>query len=224
MLNEMPWLVMSNQPWRMRWMRHWSREDPDGDLLAGTGVEAPKDLFASTYPCAFDRRRVEAIEADLEERLKNVQHEGLHERARGGSRLQDACTRALSGLVDLELWTAVARWSAHHRCVPPTLETTGSGIAMVEGRHLLLGVDPDPVTYGVGSIAKVEDQQSIALLSGANSGGKTTLLETLAMVALLGPRGITCPSPLRSCGPDGGDPSARQGPSGPNRQGRWNGP
>ena len=165
-------------------------------FLAGTGVEAPKDLFASTYPCAFDRRRVEAIEADLEERLKNVQHEGLHERARVGSRLQDACTRALSGLVDLELWTAVARWSAHHRCVPPTLEATGSGIAMVEGRHLLLGVDPDPVTYGVGSIAKIEDQQSIALLSGANSGGKTTLLETLAMVALLAHAGL--PVPARS--------------------------
>ena len=68
---------------------------------------------------------------------------------------------------------------------------------MVEGRHLLLGVDPDPVTYGVGSIAKIEDQQSIALLSGANSGGKTTLLETLsAMVALLAHAGL--PVPARS--------------------------
>ena len=65
---------------------------------------------------------------------------------------------------------------------------------MDEGRHVLLGVDPDPVTYGLGSAAIKGDQQSLALLTGANSGGKTTLLECMAYACILAHMGLPVPA------------------------------
>jgi dsDNA-specific endonuclease/ATPase MutS2 len=63
-----------------------------------------------------------------------------------------------------------------------------------EGRHILLGVVPDPVTYGLGQAAIRADQQSLALLTGANSGGKTTLLECLAYASILAHMGLPVPA------------------------------
>ena len=64
----------------------------------------------------------------------------------------------------------------------------------VEGRHPLLGIEPDPVTYGVGRSAEKGDQQSVALLTGANSGGKTTLLELLGFACILAHMGLPVPA------------------------------
>ena len=73
-------------------------------------------------------------------------------------------------------------------------ELVDHGIWLDEGRHILLGVVPDPVTYGLGRAAIRADQQSLALLTGANSGGKTTLLECLAYASILAHMGLPVPA------------------------------
>jgi dsDNA-specific endonuclease/ATPase MutS2 len=73
-------------------------------------------------------------------------------------------------------------------------ELVDHGIWLDEGRHILLGVVPDPVTYGLGQAAIRADQQSLALLTGANSGGKTTLLECLAYASILAHMGLPVPA------------------------------
>jgi dsDNA-specific endonuclease/ATPase MutS2 len=50
------------------------------------------------------------------------------------------------------------------------------------------------VTYGLGQAAIRADQQSLALLTGANSGGKTTLLECLAYASILAHMGLPVPA------------------------------
>ena len=73
-------------------------------------------------------------------------------------------------------------------------ELVEHGIWLDGGRHVLLGVEPDPVTYGLGEAAATGDQQSLALLTGANSGGKTTLLECLAHACILAHMGLPVPA------------------------------
>tara|TARA_B100000989_G_scaffold263941_1_gene216098 strand:- start:415 stop:1107 length:693 start_codon:yes stop_codon:yes gene_type:complete len=68
------------------------------------------------------------------------------------------------------------------------------GIWVKNGRHLLLGIEPDAVTYGIGKAAQAGDRQSLALLTGANSGGKTTLLELLAHTCILAHMGLPVPA------------------------------
>ena len=73
-------------------------------------------------------------------------------------------------------------------------ELVGHGMWLEGGRHVLLGMEPDPVTYGLGQAAINGDQQSLALLTGANSGGKTTLLECLAYACILGHMSLPVPA------------------------------
>ena len=41
---------------------------------------------------------------------------------------------------------------------------------------------------------KLNEEENIALLTGANSGGKTTLLETISQIAILGQMGLPVPA------------------------------
>ena len=69
-------------------------------------------------------------------------------------------------------------------------------IGFSEGRNLFLD-DPEPVSYSVGPTGFVGSTERTAILSGVNSGGKTTLVELLAQVAILAHMGF--PVPATSC-------------------------
>ena len=59
------------------------------------------------------------------------------------------------------------------------------GIWIDQGRHILLGIEADPVTYGLGMAAPKDDQQQLALLTGANSVEKQLSLSFLLTPAYL---------------------------------------
>ena len=72
------------------------------------------------------------------------------------------------------------------------------GLAVVGARNLGLldaGVDPQPITYAVGEHGlDAPAGERVTVLTGANSGGKTTLLETLCAVAVLAHMGLPVPA------------------------------
>ena len=74
----------------------------------------------------------------------------------------------------------------------------GDGLAVVGARNLGLldtGVEPQPVTYAVGEHGlDAPAGERVTVLTGANSGGKTTLLETLCTVAILAHMGLPVPA------------------------------
>jgi len=82
-----------------------------------------------------------------------------------------------------------------------------AAVSVVNARNLTLaardGELVQPVTYGLGEhgITSVPDgvnavpgEQRVAVLTGANSGGKTTLLETLCQIVLLATMGLPVPA------------------------------
>lgn len=69
-------------------------------------------------------------------------------------------------------------------------------IGFSEGRNLFLG-DPEAVSYSVGLTGLVEPSERTAILSGVNSGGKTTLIELVAQIVILAQMGL--PVPAASC-------------------------
>ncbi len=80
------------------------------------------------------------------------------------------------------------------------------GLAVRQARNLLLDETVQPVTYGVGTHS-IDDNSltppsgdRVAVLTGANSGGKTTLLETLCQVALLASMGLPVPAAAAEVG------------------------
>ncbi|NHN60427.1 MULTISPECIES: endonuclease MutS2 [Halorussus] len=90
--------------------------------------------------------------------------------------------------LELDVELAVARFAEDFDCVMPEFEPEGSGFAIEGGRSPLLDVDfesVEPVDY---------DVSGVALLSGVNSGGKTSTLDLVALVAILAHMGLPVPA------------------------------
>ena len=161
-------------------------------FLEPAHLRCPFDLFTDAWPAKIDRRTIDGIDAALESKLKAEKTDHLVNLARQLGPMKAHCEQAVSRLIEVDQWLSIARWARHDRCVMP--ELVDHGLWLDEGRHVLLGVDPDPVTYGLGSAAIKGDQQSLALLTGANSGGKTTLLECMAYACILAHMGLPVPA------------------------------
>ncbi len=163
-------------------------------FLQNTSVRIPFDWIESDYPCIVSRSAVEDIEGQLENAIESTKNNDLLQNAKIAQELKEPCKAAISGLIEIEMWLTVARWAIHNKCIMPVLSTKKSGFEITDGRHLLLDCLPTPISYGLGSLAPEGDRQPLSLLSGANSGGKTTLLETIAMIALLAHSGLPVPA------------------------------
>ncbi len=163
-------------------------------FLQNTSVRIPFDWIESDYPCIVSRKAVEDIEAQLENAIESTKNNDLLQNAKIAQELINPCKAAISGFIEIEMWLTVARWAIHNRCIMPELVSKKSGFEIIDGRHLLLDCPPTPISYGLGSVASQGDRQPLSLLSGANSGGKTTLLETIAMIALLAHSGLPVPA------------------------------
>ena len=153
-------------------------------FLEPASLRCPFDVFTDAWPAKIDRQTIDGIDAALESKLKAEKTDHLVNLARQLGPLKAHCEQAVRRMIEADQWLSIARWAKHDRCVMP--ELVDHGVWLDNGRHILLGLDPDPVTYGLGDAAVDGDQQSLALLTGANSGGKTTLLECMAFACILG--------------------------------------
>tara|TARA_B110000305_G_scaffold76792_1_gene86260 strand:- start:2871 stop:4862 length:1992 start_codon:yes stop_codon:yes gene_type:complete len=162
------------------------------EMLEGTGVRCPYDIFSSQWPAKVNRKTIDEIDHALETKLKTGEIEHMLVLAKKLGPLRERCEEAVRSLIGFDQWVCIALWAIDRECVLPDL--VEHGIYIEQGRHLLLGCTPDPVTYGLGYAGDKEDQQSLALLTGANSGGKTTLLELLAHTCILAHMGLPVPA------------------------------
>ena len=169
-----------------------SATDELANLLSEVGVRCPRTIFKSEWPTKVDRTTLDAIDSQLEELWKTTQSDRLISLARRLAPLKSKCENSLRKLVELDQWLTIGRWARSVNAVMP--EISEHGIAIKEGRHLLIDGVPDPVDYGLGNCADAQDRQSIALLTGANSGGKTTMLELLAHCTILAHMGLPVPA------------------------------
>lgn len=139
--------------------------------------------FSDEYPLEVDPRAVKRLEDE------QAQDRAL-ERFRSAQRVAEAVHATREGIVamvrqafELDRWQAVARTAAAHGLAPPT---RGDELTVEGALHLELEGEGEPVDYPVPN--------GVALLTGANSGGKTTLIETLAQVAWLAHLGLPVPA------------------------------
>jgi dsDNA-specific endonuclease/ATPase MutS2 len=105
--------------------------------------------------------------------------------------------RAVDAVDDVAVALSLGRFAHEHDLARPTL--VDHGLAVDDARNLSLS-NPQPVSYGVGSHSLSAPTDRVAVLTGANSGGKTTLLETLCQVALLATMGLPVPATAAEVG------------------------
>ena len=168
--------------------------------LGDTGVSIPKEIFSSEYPCVINREAIEKIENELDFAISSERSEGEISIANSTIKIMKTARQAISKFIEIDMWLGVGNWALSNRCTMPEFSQNHPGVWMKDGRHILLDCEADPVTYGIGEVAPKGDKERIALLSGANSGGKTTLLETLGTIILLAHSGLPVPASHASVG------------------------
>ena len=160
--------------------------------LEAGGLQAPFDLYSSNWPVKLNRGALDKINDELERRINDGRNDHLLRLATKLADLKPLCETAIQRLIEHDMWYSIASWAIQYNATLP--ELVDHGIWFEQGCHLFIEGDVQPVSYGLGRAAPNGDQQSIALLTGANSGGKTTLLELVAHIAILAHMGLPVPA------------------------------
>jgi hypothetical protein len=156
-----------------------------GEVAAATADDA---VDTADFVSTSLRALVADLEAAVDEREAAVRAdlEAAVDEARAD------VERAVGAVDDIAVALSLGRFAAANDLARPDL--VEDGLAVDAARNLALP-DPRPVSYGIGAhglSAPASDR--VAVLTGANSGGKTTLLETLCQVTLLASMGLPVPA------------------------------
>ncbi|SDM75477.1 DNA mismatch repair protein, MutS family [Halogranum gelatinilyticum] len=164
----------------------------------------------------FVSTTLRALAADLEEQVADREETVEAEIREAVETARDDVDAAVAAVDDIGFALSLARFAEAHDLRRPTL--VDDGLAVTGARNLLLSGDVQPVTYGVGEHALAGNAgvdragngaagditppsgDRVTVLTGANSGGKTTLLETLCQVVLLTAMGLPVPAEAAEIG------------------------
>jgi len=108
-------------------------------------------------------------------------------------------------VLDFDLGFSIACFSTKFQLNLPEL-IPEAGIGFTGGENLFLKArcgEIDPISYSIGKtgFSPTGMENRVVLLSGVNSGGKTSLLELLAQCVILGYMGFPVPAKKLELGP-----------------------
>ncbi|MDT3434134.1 helix-hairpin-helix domain-containing protein [Haloarcula sp. 1CSR25-25] len=160
------------------------------DALALRDMEATARRAFPDEP-AYPVEHSEDVVARLREELTAARDQRATRRKRDLAddlaEMRDDAAGLVDAALELDVELAIARFAADFDCVMPEL-TESEGVAIEGGRSPLLDVpfeDVEPVDYAV---------EGVTVLSGVNSGGKTSTLDLVALVTTLAHMGLPVPA------------------------------
>jgi hypothetical protein len=160
---------------------------------AATDALDATDFVAST---------LRALRADLRTAAEERERDLVADLEADVGDARDDVDAAVEAVEDIAFYVSLARFALDFDCTRPEFVDGRDALAVVNARNLSLAASGEavqPVTYGVGDHGVSEPpappaDDRVAVLTGANSGGKTTLLETLCQVQLLAAMGLPVPT------------------------------
>ncbi|MFX0107121.1 MAG: helix-hairpin-helix domain-containing protein [Candidatus Hodarchaeota archaeon] len=146
---------------------------------------------------------------DLEDRLRRLfadRQFGLIKKTAGQlDKLTTAVSEAVQTLLEFDLFLAVGLFGVEYDLRTPEISTDYEGVgvqgarnvflteSMLKGRHGKV----QPIDYAIGKTPfqpEGTNGENCAILSGANSGGKTTTIQTLGQIVTMAQAGLPVPA------------------------------
>ncbi len=162
--------------------------------LAGSEPARLEEILAveAAYPLEIDRQALHSFQQDIRSRREERGLKAKRDLARLLQGQKEAASALVHALMDFDFSYAlgcfiIEKNLAFAQFVP------GPGLAFDQGLHLFLE-KPEPVSYALGD---GDHPETVSLLSGVNSGGKTTLLDLMAQIVILSHMGL--PVPAAAC-------------------------
>ncbi|MDD3246688.1 MAG: endonuclease MutS2 [Methanosarcina sp.] len=158
-----------------------------------------------SYPLRVEQAQLQLFRQKLNMSLEKARLTRKRELAQVISTFRQPVERLVREVLDFDLGFSIAFFAAQFRLkMPETIPDAGIGFE--EGENLFLKArygEIDPVSYSVGKTSFSPEglENRVVLLSGVNSGGKTSLLELLAQCVILGHMGFPVPAKELELGP-----------------------
>jgi hypothetical protein len=205
--------VRNLDDFRSAFVEHVARET---DLTRGEVESATTDDAVDAAD--FVSGSLRTLVADLRDRAESREATVAEELSGAVESAREDIDTAVAATDDIAFALSLARFAEAHDLVRPRL--VEDGLAVRDARNLTLSGEIQPITYAVGrhGLSPTEDASAggdpaasatngtddppvtppsgdrVTVLTGANSGGKTTLLETLCQVTLLTAMGLPVPA------------------------------
>ena len=159
--------------------------------LVGAEAVWLEEIFSAeiSYPLELDRQALRSFEQELRSRREGRGLKTKRENARGLQDKRDEAAALVHALMEFDYAYALGRFALAENLTFPEIAEEPC-LSFAEGRHLFLE-KPDPVSYSLG---EGEHPEKVALLSGVNSGGKTTLLDLISQIVILAHMGLPVPA------------------------------
>ncbi|WP_457751430.1 endonuclease MutS2 [Thermococcus sp.] len=171
--------------------------EAERELTERLGVVVELFSREELYPVKMPPEGVELLREELEREVKVEAYLRSREIAEKILPLIQPLRRELERVHELDFLLAVRDFSGDFSFP----EHRKGGVAFIGGRHLFIR-DPQPVSYVVGKVPEgfavpgAEDirGENVVILTGANSGGKTSLLELITQITILAHMGLPVPA------------------------------
>lgn len=182
------------------------------ELAEKLGIQKQEKLMLDSlfsdeisYPLCADQSQLHLLRQKLNNTLEKARLARKRELAKTLSAFHQPVEKLVRKVLDFDLGFSIACFSAKFQLKLPEL-ISEAGIGFTAGENLFLKARHgkiDPINYSIGktgfSPAGLENR--VVLLSGVNSGGKTSLLELLAQCVILGYMGFPVPAKKLELGP-----------------------
>ena len=155
-------------------------------------------------PIQAKQEKVRSLQNNLRRAMRAREHHLKVAIASELIKFETIVKNAVQTLLDFDLFQAVGRFAKDYKLSTPTLYTNRVGLGFQEGRNLFLmqqslkgSIEVMPVSYTIGRTGWKPERtasERVTLLSGANSGGKSCLLQNIAQVAILSQMGMLVPA------------------------------
>ncbi|MGD9912181.1 MutS-related protein, partial [Methanothrix sp.] len=144
------------------------------------------------YPLEINHRALRQLEIELRRRREAEGLRRKREIAGSLANMDGLTANLIKKLIQLDFLYAIGDFAISCGLTMPEL-IHDPGIGFRDGRHLFIQ-NPEPVSYSLGACGIREYTEKAAILSGVNSGGKTSLLELMAQIAILAHMGLPVPA------------------------------
>ena len=153
-----------------------------------------------SHPIRVNPRGAEGLKNHMLRSIASRKLVLLRENARELSKLKDTASEVVRQVLDFDVGYTIGCFARKFALSMPIINEK-SGIGLTGGANIFLEA-PVPIDYSVGTsrfnadIDKLKDAR-VVLLSGVNSGGKTSTLDLLAQIIILSHMGF--PVPAKQC-------------------------
>jgi hypothetical protein len=181
-----------SREWEEECARRLRLED---EGLAFSGLFSRDDL----YPLRIDEKALSSLDSFLEEEAVKAEFRENQKSAACLKTRAKVIRDCIARVLELDFLLALGEFTVKYGGRQAGI-IKGLGTAFKRGKHLLLckgEIDGEtkaqPVDYVLGESSldfKGAKGERVAVLTGANSGGKTTLLETIAQVQIMAQSGL----------------------------------